>query len=1493
MGDPVIEIPDLVERKESLLAYSWLSRHLIDETTCTVAEDRLPDEMKRGMDYLCKKGVVVKINGEKDKTFIMLKLLYVVKRLFCEIITNAVVPSSPSLSSSSKLSIAAAAMKEKKQKGSFQFRTLTEGELANLPPEQRGFYHHFLKHDISVLCGIAGTGKCFGAGTKLLMHDGSMKNVEDVKEGELLMGDDSTPRTVKAGSVISGRAMMYEIQSNHAGRDTWRCNGAHILVLKCLTKPWVSFVLQKWLALEWKMVATQTPNSFILSKNIIVQCDDKATALGACLKRETTWQPQAFECTVDDYLTMSAEAQTCCVMYQPDVVTYPMSAHDLHGRLSEAFGYVVSCAQLEAAAFLIGAWCSDGTPPSQNIELQVYDITLHRECVVGHVRAAYNKLYNDQPSASVSTKYEKRDMFSFDSMSVGAILWKVLQSYFVEDNKRLPLPLLSESSVEVRRQLLFGISTRARRNGVICAKEREFMDGVIHLCRGLGICTEKVVYESFQEKGGDTYSGWSLHVPDDIQQYDFDFQCLLDKNCLHTLSNGHKSRTVHHGFSISCVGEGIYHGFTTTGNGRFLLGDFVVTHNTEMSRLIDTLSSHSMKVVAITNKAVKVVKNRVQCECFTIDSFTNKLMRASTNKDINILIMDESSMTDEIRLFRLFSTGIRFHKLVLVGDHNQIPSHGVFRGAMLEEMMKMYPVYTLTTVYRQALINGRSKILENAQQILARNTSHQYFDNKYFRIRQAEKGIAELLGIYVSGHYDNLRIVCGTNKDADTVNSFAVHKYLEYLDRIHKKTKVADDTEEAAASEPMVAASIELTSEDRDGNDSPSNASMEEDPAETETSEEGDRIVDAAESHQQTSDDAKVDGQHVKSEPNLNAADEYDIHLDPDAGDSMLRAIELDNATKHTEGCVYDTSRSPSHTSINHESGIEGEEEGEEVRCEEQHENEVEEQEEGREQPNNMVGEHQATDSDGQHHPCEDDEGNTLEPAQPSNSEIPVVGVTDSGVGDGTSAPVAVACAEIDEEKDIEPPLDLDIPMHVWNSFPKMHLINLFIVSDSLVVTKRIDRQNDDVNDEDLNEEYYTQAGLMQNKDRNLFTNGDEGRIRTIFSYRDTEKHDLMFAMRHTSLRAIIDRIPQRYQRRFRDLLDIPESDIYIEFQDGRIARLNDPFLHSYGSTINKNQGSSANVVALFNPDFKTSEFMRKYFSYRHLYTCVSRPVMEFWYCGNGPDEFNAMIKLDPAPSLSCLSDVFKKHIADGVQNRAQSKLHVPMFTVQAVADKKKEITSTASSGLTVDGDGNGPVRSKFVAGSGTSANDLWLKLQQNKTKVKRVEYVAEHVSTDEDSSDSDNDGDKNSNSDDSDSNGASDDDGGATAKRRTQKKQAKYKRKAHPPTDTDAATSNSHDKGNNKRQKGDTPASSSNKTRQVYNKRINNNGNAPATTGQASITSFFTSKPSVQQLKPAAAVSAALPSTASVAESATSSNVASSAVGSSNENEPTPMDIE
>ena len=84
------------------------------------------------------------------------------------------------------------------------------------------------RSELIILAARPGMGKCLGKGTKVLMFDGSLRKVEDVIGGDLLMGDDSTPRRVK--SVARGREAMYWVHQSNA--MSYRVNQSHILSFK-------------------------------------------------------------------------------------------------------------------------------------------------------------------------------------------------------------------------------------------------------------------------------------------------------------------------------------------------------------------------------------------------------------------------------------------------------------------------------------------------------------------------------------------------------------------------------------------------------------------------------------------------------------------------------------------------------------------------------------------------------------------------------------------------------------------------------------------------------------------------------------------------------------------------------------------------------------------------------------------------------------------------------------------------------------------------------------------------------------------------------------------------------------------------------------------------------------------------------------------------------------------------------------------------------------
>ena len=83
--------------------------------------------------------------------------------------------------------------------------------------------------ELIILAARPGMGKCLGKGTKVVLFDGTLRKVEDVQVGDLLMGDDSMPRRVL--SLARGQENMYWVHQNKG--ISYRVNESHILSLKC------------------------------------------------------------------------------------------------------------------------------------------------------------------------------------------------------------------------------------------------------------------------------------------------------------------------------------------------------------------------------------------------------------------------------------------------------------------------------------------------------------------------------------------------------------------------------------------------------------------------------------------------------------------------------------------------------------------------------------------------------------------------------------------------------------------------------------------------------------------------------------------------------------------------------------------------------------------------------------------------------------------------------------------------------------------------------------------------------------------------------------------------------------------------------------------------------------------------------------------------------------------------------------------------------------
>ncbi len=143
----------------------------------------------------------------------------------------------------------------------------------------------------------------------------------------------------------------------------------------------------------------------------------------------------------------------------------------------------------------------------------------------------------------------------------------------VGDAEQVPLAYLN-GSVDVRAAFLAGILDADgylhHNNYEIVQKRRGLAEGVAFIARSLGFrVVERVKVVNGEEYQRLSIIGDGSWLPMRIQRKRSAPRQQV-KNALRT------------GFTVHSIGQGPYFGFTLDGDGRFLLGDFTVTHNTEM-----------------------------------------------------------------------------------------------------------------------------------------------------------------------------------------------------------------------------------------------------------------------------------------------------------------------------------------------------------------------------------------------------------------------------------------------------------------------------------------------------------------------------------------------------------------------------------------------------------------------------------------------------------------------------------------------------------------------------------------------------------------------------------------------------------------------------------------------------------------------------------------------------------------------------------------------
>lgn len=422
--------------------------------------------------------------------------------------------------------------------------------------------------------GSAGVGKCLHPDTPVLMYNGSTKRAEDVVEGDLLMGDDSTPRIVM--SICSGEDNMYKITPTKG--DSYTVNEPHILSLRRSYKPKLTWSADGRYRVDWcDQKGKGCTKSFTLSK---YESKDDALLAAQEFKDCLPDEEIVIDISVEDYIKKSVSWKKMWKGYRVGV--------DFE-----------ETEELAVDAYLIGLWLGDGSSAASeitNIDVEIIEYMKEEAKKMGmYVRA--QKMTNGEDGITYYMGGNKHCVNPF---------LKELQANDMIKNKHIPMKYKT-SSRDNRLRLLAGLidSDGSLSGGCydIIQKSDKLAEDILFVARSCGFaaysnkCKKGCWYKNEYKEA--EYN--RIIISGNIS----DIPVLLSRK----KAKGRKQikDVLNVGITVTPVGRGKYCGFELDGNHRFLLGDFTVTHNTRLAQVIGyafskagILATDNVKIVTRT-----------------------------------------------------------------------------------------------------------------------------------------------------------------------------------------------------------------------------------------------------------------------------------------------------------------------------------------------------------------------------------------------------------------------------------------------------------------------------------------------------------------------------------------------------------------------------------------------------------------------------------------------------------------------------------------------------------------------------------------------------------------------------------------------------------------------------------------------------------------------------------------------------------------------------
>jgi superfamily II DNA or RNA helicase len=423
-------------------------------------------------------------------------------------------------------------------------------------------------YDNILLFHATGAGKCMKIDTEIIMYDGTINKIQDIKINDLIMGDDSTPRRVL--SLARGRDIMYEIKNEK--QESYTVNSEHILSLQFSGKPTIT---NKYNQVKWFDINSINVKSknFKNEKDAYIFLQEKNDDYKKHLNR--------IDIPIKDFLKLNKTLKKTLKGYK---VSLDFEHKDL-----------------DFDPYMIGFWLGDGSHDGTRISNQ--DATVIKyfkenlpkyKCYLQY-KDNYDYIINGDGSNKPGCNY----------------FLNILRKHNLIRNKHIPM-IYKCNSRENRLKLLAGLldadgSLDKNKTGYEFSQSLEheqIIDDIIYLCRSLGFaCYKNKKQTSWTHKGIKKHGeAWRI--------------CISGKGienipvlCPRKKANSRRQikDVLVSGIKVEELPEDNYYGFELDGNHRYVLGDFTITHNTASSILI--AEGFKEYILNMDRKIVVLIKN--------------------------------------------------------------------------------------------------------------------------------------------------------------------------------------------------------------------------------------------------------------------------------------------------------------------------------------------------------------------------------------------------------------------------------------------------------------------------------------------------------------------------------------------------------------------------------------------------------------------------------------------------------------------------------------------------------------------------------------------------------------------------------------------------------------------------------------------------------------------------------------------------------------------